>query len=368
MKRIRLLYVGQFPPPIGGATLWSEKFCLAMQKIPKVDLAALNTSRRRFKDSQKSELLEDLLLWFKTGLSFLYLNIMSRFDAVMFGVTPRGYLFQAIPFSIVARALGGKIAVKFFGGDLDLFYASQGSLFQNLIRYYLKRMDLVTIETQKVEDFLRILGLSAERFFVMPNFYQGDLSRANEDGIKGAGETRFVYVSHVREEKGIFYLLDAVRTLIGEGITGFSLHVWGPVFPKTREKFEKSIREIFPHAIYKGVFAHRDVRKFLNQYDVFVFPSYLPEGHPGVIIEAMSCGLPVIAANCRSIPELIKDGENGILVEPRDSRAILQAMKSFIDDTGLIVTMGSRNAKLAHRFSEEVVVKEFFDRMNALFQ
>jgi glycosyltransferase involved in cell wall biosynthesis len=53
----------------------------------------------------------------------------------------------------------------------------------------------------------------------------------------------------------------------------------------------------------------------LRNYDALIFPSYYQgEGHPGVLVEAMMAGLPIITTQFRSIPELVQDGVNGLLM------------------------------------------------------
>ncbi len=76
---------------------------------------------------------------------------------------------------------------------------------------------------------------------------------------------------------------------------------------------------------------------------LFVFPSY-HEGLPGVVLEAMSCGLPIIATDVRGNRDLISTGENGILVPPRSPRKIAEAITTVIDDETLRKKLG-KNAR-----------------------
>ena len=72
---------------------------------------------------------------------------------------------------------------------------------------------------------------------------------------------------------------------------------------------------------YCGVLPPEKVLPTLSQYDVLLLPSFHPgEGYPGIVIEAFSLGLPVIATNWQAIPEIVQDGENGLLVSPQRLR------------------------------------------------
>ncbi|MCK4820291.1 glycosyltransferase family 4 protein, partial [bacterium] len=77
--------------------------------------------------------------------------------------------------------------------------------------------------------------------------------------------------------------------------------------------------------------------------DIFVFPSY-HEGLPAVVLEAMSCGLPVIATDVRGNRDLISAGENGILVPPRSPGKIAEAITTLIEDEKLKEKLG-KNAR-----------------------
>jgi len=68
----------------------------------------------------------------------------------------------------------------------------------------------------------------------------------------------------------------------------------------------------------------------IQKYDVLILPTfYQGEGYPGVIIEAYSLGLPVITTNWKAIPEIVENRKTGLLIEPRSTAALVDAMKSF---------------------------------------
>ena len=76
-----------------------------------------------------------------------------------------------------------------------------------------------------------------------------------------------------------------------------------------------------------------DVIDVLKTYDVLLLPSWFKgEGYPGIIIEALSLGMPVISTDWISIPEIIEDGFNGKLIEIKNSEQLRQAMLDFNED------------------------------------
>ncbi len=87
----------------------------------------------------------------------------------------------------------------------------------------------------------------------------------------------------------------------------------------------------------------------LNLYraaDIFVLPSH-EDVFPMVFIESMAAGLPSIATKVLAVPELVRDGLNGILIEPGNKIALAKALQTLIADENLRVTMGNNGRALA---------------------
>jgi glycosyltransferase involved in cell wall biosynthesis len=101
-----------------------------------------------------------------------------------------------------------------------------------------------------------------------------------------------------------------------------------------------------PNGIEIQGFVHPNDRlALLHSADVFVFPSYF-EGFAQVIIEAMACGLPVITTTATVGPEVIKNGEQGFIIEPGNDLALKNAMDYFIQNPGAIEPMGKKARKV----------------------
>jgi glycosyltransferase involved in cell wall biosynthesis len=90
--------------------------------------------------------------------------------------------------------------------------------------------------------------------------------------------------------------------------------------------------------------------------DVFVLPS-LSEGLPLVVVEAMAMGLPVIANRVGGLPWIIREGENGFLVEPRNPRDIAEKITLLLTNDNLRAYMSKRNIEEARKYSWEKIVE-----------
>jgi radical SAM protein with 4Fe4S-binding SPASM domain len=87
----------------------------------------------------------------------------------------------------------------------------------------------------------------------------------------------------------------------------------------------------------------QDVAGLLAASDLFCYPS-LADGMPNAVVEAMAMGLPVIASAVGGVPELIADGENGLLVTPQDVRQLTRSIARLLDDESLATRLGARAA------------------------
>jgi glycosyltransferase involved in cell wall biosynthesis len=120
----------------------------------------------------------------------------------------------------------------------------------------------------------------------------------------------------------------------------------------TREAFEALVSKapanlmIDPPAPAYG----EDKWKALAEADVFAFPSfYRSENFPLVLIEALACGLPVVATHWRGIPSIIEEGMNGYMVEPHDCEALADKLVQLARDPALRLHLGKQGREIYER-------------------
>ena len=126
-----------------------------------------------------------------------------------------------------------------------------------------------------------------------------------------------------------------------------------------RGALEKLVKEI---GLVDKVFflgAQTRIPELLSIFSMFVLSS-ITESSPISLIEAMAAGLPVVATNVGGNAELIKDGYNGFIVEPKDIVGMRDAMLKIIEDKGLAKSMGEANRKAAFsKYGIENTIKEY---------
>ena len=117
--------------------------------------------------------------------------------------------------------------------------------------------------------------------------------------------------------------------------------------------------------VFTGKLSIQQVREAMKDCYVFVLPS-LSEGFGRVLIEAMALGKPIIASRVGGIPEIVKDGENGFLVEPKDTELLAEKLSLLLRDETLAKNMGNRGYEFCKaRFSNKKYVENFVDLIYA---
>jgi len=144
---------------------------------------------------------------------------------------------------------------------------------------------------------------------------------------------RFLYVGRLVPEKGVQFLLEAVAFLSQEMPCELWVAGGGPFEEQLKAKADElGIAQLIK---WKGWVPWGDkLFELMREADVFILPS-LTEGLPLVLVEAMSQSLPVVASRVGGIPEIVKDGISGILIEPGNSLAIARAIRQIAEDADL---------------------------------
>jgi glycosyltransferase involved in cell wall biosynthesis len=111
----------------------------------------------------------------------------------------------------------------------------------------------------------------------------------------------------------------------------------------------------------------REVAPYLAASDVFVLPSRA-EGLGLALMEAMSAGLPCVASRVGGIPDLIEDGQNGLLVEPEDVAGLAKALLKLLEDRELAKRLGDRARQfIFQNYNPDVIVSQYISLYRQLY-
>lgn len=191
--------------------------------------------------------------------------------------------------------------------------------------------------------------LGAERVWIIPNAVFAnvvDVETQPSSGDGGLPRGRVVLtVARLLRAKGLYDLVEAARTVVERHPdVRFAIAGDGPA--------ESGLRaQIVRYGLERQVIllGHRpDVSRLLDRATVFCLPSH-HEGVPLSVLEAMARGLPCVTTAVGGIPDVVRDGVDGIVVPPQDPPALAAAIERVLDDSGLAHGLGEAAASTAER-------------------
>ena len=308
-----------------------------------------------FCDSQKEDLIIiDTNKSNYSGKFYAYIKILYQFftyirnvDCICLHGTFKDYLFLAPILVFFSRLSGKKIILRKFAGNFDVIYSNSNIFFRSLLHYVLKNATLLFWETKKLVEFGKRIN---ENSYWFPNVrYKQQPKRSFKFS------NHFLFLSQVKKEKGIDVLVEAFQKIDSDS----HVDIFGPLFNYKYEDLQGK------NYSYVKALKPEEVTEVLKQYDVLILPTYWSgEGYPGIIIEALSVGLPVISTNWGGIPEILTDGENGFIVAPKDVDQLVDAIKRM--DAVDYKAMSLNALKSFENFDTEKVNKRILSLLKSI--
>jgi glycosyltransferase involved in cell wall biosynthesis len=224
------------------------------------------------------------------------------------------------------------------------------------VSYFLKReiKELYNIDESKIE--VAYNGVDTSIFKKVKDLHEFKKKLGLED------KRIILYVGHFGFRKGILYLVEAMNKILQEEPDTSLLCVGGTpewlgtdIYSRVLVKKLKDAN-IQTHAKLMGQVPHHQLPLYYSMADVFAFPS-LYEAMGKVVVEAMACETPVVASRVGGIREIIEDGVNGLLVQPKDVRGLERSIITVLQDSQLARKLSERGrSSVESRFTWENTV------------
>lgn len=243
---------------------------------------------------------------------------------------------------IAASLLGKRTVISFRSFPL-LPRRAQGAYIR-FAASVCRRCDRILCQSQRAADeIVRLFGVTPEKIDVVYNWI--DLTRypaERASSLPLAPElVQMIYVGWMRDVKGVQYLVPAVAQLATTH-QNFRLTMCGGGALLDDLKAETVRLGIEQYIEFRGWVRNDEIQGLMMQSDLLILPS-LAEGMPNAIIQAMACSLPILSTRVTSIPEIVEDGVNGLLVEPGSADAICEGLRIMLDSPVQRQQMSLRN-------------------------
>ena len=264
-------------------------------------------------------------LWFtaKAFVKILAKLLKNKYDILHVHMAERGSVYRKNMVIAMAKCFGCKVVIHMHGAEFETWYSSLNEKKKQGVRKILNKADKVLILGQYWMDFVSGLVEEKSRVCVLHNAVPVPMENSYNPHSK-----HMLFLGVVGKRKGVFDLLEAVKTVDTQLPKDSKLMIYGPesdgpIDPVIRQMgLENRVR-------YCGWLSGEKKPEVFAQTAVNILPSY-NEGLPMTILETMAYGIPNISTNVAAIPEAVQE-ENGMVICPGDvqqlSRAILEFMK-----------------------------------------
>jgi glycosyltransferase involved in cell wall biosynthesis len=232
-----------------------------------------------------------------------------------------------------------------------------GSYMRYLLRQGVKKADkIISVSYHTRQDLVDILKVPPEKIIVIheapsPIFrpYHQNEVRAQLEQRYGITKKYIYHLGNIEPRKNLIVLMEAFTKVCQEFGSEYQLVVSGQKgwLIRSLSRFLKNY-PVLDQVFFTGYIPMEDLPLLMNGAEVFVFPS-LYEGFGLPVLEAMSCGTPVISSNVSSIPEIV--GSAGVLVDPNDSSGLAEQIVHLLKNTDERNRLGQAGLEKAAHFS-----------------
>lgn len=343
------MIISQFYPLLGGAEVQAQ--LLASSLIKRGMKVSVLT--RKLKGLPKHEIIERIpvyreiktiewgFLWGIYYIVSVFMFLCKRrkdYDIIHCHIVQEFQTIVAVLFKYIFKM---KVIVKMSSsGETSDFKVLKEVKFGRLFLRFIRNVDAIISVCKKSTEEILENGFSKDILLEVPNgvdtqkfFKAAKKERKNDSNV--------IYIGRLDKYKGVNYLLNGFKELLSR-TDNVRLTIVGSGPDETHLKNMAKDLGILDYVIFKG--RQEDVLSEFYSADIFVLPS-LSEGMSNVLLEAMSCGLPVVATLVGGNSDLIKDRYNGILIPPRDSIRLSGALLELLEDEELRERLGKEARK-----------------------
>ena len=260
--------------------------------------------------------------------------------------------WRDLVYVLVGKLCGARVVYQVHGGSLNGYGKRIPSW---ILRASARWPDVIVVLSQVERDAWRAIA-PAQLVEALPNGIDGSpYQRYNR---KSAEVLRLIYIGRLAPAKGLDETIEGLRLAKERGIAArLVIAGTGPEEPRLRGLVRDA--NLNDAVTFAGAAYGDDKARLLAEADVLMLPSYA-EGLPYSLLEAMAAGVVPVVTPVGAIPDVVKEGEHGLLVPVRDPERIAGAIAKLSSDRMALARMGAACRKrVSSAYSIERVAKDF---------
>ena len=366
-----IMIIRQFHPLIGGT---EKQAALLARELQEIGCTIKLITARLSKEWKKNELIEGLeVVRLPSPRIKVFGTVIYALSLICYLFTQRKHYdcihvhradYDAVIAVPLGRLIKKKVLVKLACsgpfGDLECLSRSP---IHSIALWMLSKAQRVIAINEDIKKELWQIGLKKDDISMIPNGVDISIFKPLET-ILPSRKKIVTYVGRLHEQKGVADLIHSwgmIAERCKRSVTSGELHLniigEGPLLSKL-VNLAKELK-IANSIHFLG--SVDNVAESLRLTDVFVNTS-LYEGISNSLLEAMACGLPVVATNISGNNELIQDGYNGLLVPPEDTVALTRAIECLLTDGVKAKKLGAEARKTIEKsYASHVVAKKHME-------
>lgn len=259
----------------------------------------------------------------------------------------------------VGKKFGKKVIMHMHCADFESYY--NPSSHKQRIVDTINACDLYLVLSDSWKTYFESIGVKSDIIKVLNNTITPPIVKE----VNRSPDTfNLLYLGVIGQRKGIYDILKALKDNLEKFETKVRLRVGGN---QEEDKLMAYIKDngLQNMVTFEGFVTGDKKIECLNWADVYILPSF-NEGLPIGILEAMSYGHPIISTPVGGIPEVLKDGVNGVMVEPGNVEQIANAISTFVEHKELVKEYGKNSLVLVKPYLPESVFATLSNMYNHL--
>ena len=342
-----VMIIGPDQNQVGGVSTFIKILTSSQTLKRDFDLVLLNTARRQRDLGLENKFsILNLSYMFRQTVEFIKIAIRRQPKLVHIQFTSSLSFLKGAAFALLGQGFRMKAIGHLHGGRFDKYYRQSGFIQQKFIGWVFHRMDVIIALSERwrrfiLEEIRPDINVRVIHNTIDPMFAQA-LNDMNNDLSKK--EKIVLFLGALGTRKGVYDILKAIPLVHDEEPDALFLFAGEEESRGEKTRIDQFCKDgsLCDNVQFLGNITGQAKLELFERAMLYILPSY-GENLPYALLEAMSVGLPIITTPVGAIPEIIREGRNGLMIQPGDYKTLAKCIVMLLHDSDLREKMSHEN-------------------------